>query len=113
MFATSTRRGRVCDLLPVRRSVTAVALTTAFALGASATTAPAVVPPKNCGTITVKGKRYMIKADQMTCRTAKSWSRTYLERRRKPSGWTCRRYTDTKLVFRCNRSIKNFFAIKR
>jgi hypothetical protein len=112
MFATSTRRGRVCELLPVRRTVLAIALTTA-ALGASSATAPAVVPPKDCGSITAKGKRYNVKADQMTCRTARSWSRTYLERRRKPKGWTCRRYTDTKLVFRCNRSIKNFFAIKR
>ena len=106
--------GDVCDtVVSVRRLVLTLPVTAALALGALAGPAAAVVPPKDCGSITVKAKRYNVKADQMTCRTAKAWSRTYLERRRKPSGWTCNRYTNTKLVFRCHRSTKSFFAIRR
>lgn len=96
----------------MRRTVLAVTTAAALCLG-TATTAPAVVPPKNCGTIKVKGKRYNVKADQLSCRSAKTWTRRYLERRRKPKGYKCNRYKNTKLVFRCHRGIKNYFAIKR
>jgi hypothetical protein len=79
-----------------------------------APTASAVVPPKDCGTTTVSGKRYQIKADQIRCTTAKTYSRTYLKTGRKPSGWTCKKYSaSTKLKFRCDRRSQVFFAIKR
>jgi hypothetical protein len=74
----------------------------------------AVVPPKNCGMIEVKGKRYQIKADQMRCRTAKKHSRRYLRRHKRPSGYDCRDYSSgTALKFRCSKSIRVFFAIRR
>lgn len=97
----------------MRRTVTAVITAAALALGATAGPSQAVVPPKNCGTMKVKGKRYNVKADQLSCRSAKSWTKRYLEKKRRPKGYTCTRYKNTKLVFRCNRGIKNFFAIKR
>ena len=76
--------------------------------------APATVPPKNCGKIGVGGKRYQIKADQIRCTTAKSYSRTYLQRHDRPSGYRCRNFdASTKLKFRCSKGKRVFFAIKR
>jgi len=82
---------------------------TVIASGAGAT-----VPPKNCGTMTVKSKRYQIKADQMRCATAKTYSRRYLSRHARPSGYRCTDFSSsTKLKFRCAKGVRVFFAIRR
>jgi len=74
----------------------------------------AIVPPSDCGAMTVKAKRYTIKADQLRCATAKSHAKRYLASKIKPSGYTCRNYgAQTKLKFRCSRGVKVFFAIRR
>jgi hypothetical protein len=74
----------------------------------------AIVPPTDCGTMTVKAKRYTIKADQLRCPTARSHAKRYLSSATKPPGYTCRTYgAETKLKFRCARGIKVFFAIRR
>ena len=82
-----------------------------------ALTAPdagATVPPKNCGTITVKSKRYLIKADQLRCGAAKAYSRRYLSRRVRPAGYRCTRPSGrTALEFSCSKRVKLFFAIRR
>jgi hypothetical protein len=94
----------------------ATALTLAFAaLSLWAAAAPAIVPPTNCGMQRVSGHRYQIKADQLRCRTAKRYSRTYLATGHRPSGYRCRNFraSETKLKFRCSRGIKVFFAIRR
>jgi hypothetical protein len=80
----------------------------------TAAPSPAPVEPRNCGMMTVKSKRYQVKADQVRCRTAKRWARSYLSRRSRPSGYTCRSFgSDTKLKFRCSKGVRVFFAIKR
>lgn len=74
----------------------------------------ATVPPKNCGMMSVNGKRYQIKADQMRCTTAKTYSRRYLSRHSRPSGYRCTDFgSSTKLKFRCAKGVRVFFAIKR
>ena len=89
-------------------------LTALIVAGIMAPGTAATVPPKNCGTITVKSKRYQIKADQMRCDTAKTYSRRYLRRHSRPSGYRCRSYSGgTALKFRCSKSVKVFFAIRR
>ena len=90
----------------------------AFALALAAFAAQpagAIVPPRDCGTTTVKSKRYQIKTDQMRCRTAKRYARRYLRSRSRPSGFRCKNYkaSQTKLAFRCERGVKTFFAIRR
>ena len=50
-------------------------LTALIVAGILAPGTAATVPPKNCGKITVKSKRYQITADQMRCDTAKTYSR--------------------------------------
>lgn len=86
-----------------------VALAAALAPGAGAT-----VPPKNCGMVTVKSKRYQIKADQMRCSTAKTYSRRYLRSHSRPAHYKCSDYTSsTKLRFRCSKGVRVFFAIRR
>ena len=90
----------------------AATLVAALCLPAAAT---AVVPPKNCGTMTVKGKRYQVKADQISCSTGRDHTKRYLERRRKPRGYTCKDVSKARnsLTFRCNNGRKTFFAIRR
>lgn len=88
-----------------------------MAVAAPAAVAPhsvAIVPPAECGTMTVKAKRYTIKADQLRCPVARLHAKRYLSRATKPSGYTCRDYgAETKLKFRCSRGVKVFFAIRR
>jgi hypothetical protein len=98
----------------------AVILATGAGLvGASLAAAPAgaIVPPKDCKIITVGGKRYNIKSDQLKCKTARQYSATYLRTHHKPSGYVCNRYTGSKIVFRCVAAKYNpdrtFFAIKK
>ena len=76
--------------------------------------AVAIVPPRDCGTLTVHGQRYSIKADQLGCRTARSHASRYLADRRRPRGYRCRNYgRETRLKFRCASEVKVFFAIRR
>lgn len=83
-------------------------------LGVLTVHAGAIVPPRDCGTLTAKGKRYNIKADQIRCRTARTYARRYLTFGRKPPGYRCRNYgRQTKIKFRCSRGIRVFFAIRR
>ncbi len=102
-----------------REMVIALAVAIALAVVAALALAPlqragATVPPKNCGMMTVKGKRYQIKADQMRCDTAESHSRRYLLSHSRPSGYRCSDFgSGTKLKFRCYRSVRVFFAIRR
>jgi hypothetical protein len=92
---------------------TFTALVLALALAAPAA-APAIVPPRDCGFKTVNGKRYNIKADGVRCRWAKPRAVAYLREGTRPSGWTCRRYQDTALKFKCFRgNTKSFYGIKR
>jgi hypothetical protein len=98
-----------------RACLLAVALAvTCTTLAALAPPSPAIVPPSDCGRLTVKAKRYNIKADQLRCRTARSYASRYLSKRRRPPGYRCRDFSgETKLKFRCARGIQVFFAIRR
>ena len=75
---------------------------------------PAPVTPRKCGEITVKSRDYLIKADQIRCRTAKRWARGYLRTGWRPSGYSCRNASSSSaLRFRCWKSQRTYFAIKR
>jgi hypothetical protein len=94
--------------------VAAVVLAACATLAAVAPRAGAIVPPSDCGTIVVKGKRYNVKADQLRCAPSRTYARRYLSSHRRPSGYRCRDFgSETKLKFRCSRGIKVFFAIRR
>jgi hypothetical protein len=98
-----------------RRTVWLAAVAAAFA--ASGGPATAIVPPRDCKTIKVKGKTYNVKTDQLSCDKARSYTRAFLANGVKPSGYRCERYRNSSLVFRCVKSRANpdktFFAIKR
>jgi hypothetical protein len=91
----------------------AALLVPAFAAGP----AGAIVPPKNCGKLTVKGKTYNIKADQLKCTKARDYSADYLRTRDKPRYYKCYSYTGSAIKFRCIATKynpdKTFWAIKR
>ena len=84
---------------------------------AASTTSEAIVPPKNCGTITVKGHRYNVKADQLTCASARTYAARYLGSNVRPHSYSCRRYKGSALVARCVNTRANpdrtIFMIKR
>lgn len=79
--------------------------------------AEAIVPPRDCGRLTIGTRTFNVKADQMRCADARTYTRRYLGGRRlKPKGFTCRRYSasETSLAFRCSGSRnRTFFAIRR
>ena len=84
---------------------------------AVAVTSEAIVPPKNCGTIAVKHRRYQIKADQLPCSNAKTYASRYLASATRPPGYKCHRYSGSALVARCENTRANpdrtIFMIKR
>ena len=97
--------------VPMRFALLAIAL-----IGALVASAPAgaTVPPRDCGFMTVKAKRYNVKADQVRCRTARAYAQTYLRSHTRPGGYRCRDYgAETAMKFRCASGIRVFFAIKR
>ena len=97
-----------------RGTVAAATAMAGLALLFGATASTATVPPKNCGMQKVSGKRYQIKADQMRCSTAITYSRRYLRTHDRPSGYRCADFgSSTKLKFRCAKGVRVFFAIKR
>ena len=91
-------------------TIVAAVLAGALLLSAGA---GATVPPRNCGPLTVANRHYIIKADQIRCVTAKADAKNYLVSHRRPSGYTCRDYKNTRMTFRCNKGIRVFFAIRR
>jgi hypothetical protein len=72
-----------------------------------------IVPPRNCGKMSVGGRTYNIKADQIRCRRARRYAKMYLTSHSKPSGYSCRTYSGSALKFRCAKGIHVYFAIKR
>jgi hypothetical protein len=79
--------------------------------------AGAIVPPKNCGKVSVKGKTYNVKADQLKCASARDYSVTYLKSHHKPRYYSCYSYSGSSIKFRCIATRYNpdrtFWAIKR
>ncbi len=95
-----------------RATILAAAVAAALCLAPAAT---AVVPPKNCGTMTVKGKRFQVKADQISCSTGRDHAKRYLTNGSKPRGYSCRRPSQSKgrVNVYCNNGRKIFLAIRR
>ena len=98
-----------------RTTTTLAALAAVVLLAALPAASTAVVPPRDCGVMSVSGKRYQIKVDQISCRDGKSYAKRYITRRTKPRGYRCDRYTPRKnrVLFQCNNGRKVFFAIRR
>ena len=95
---------------------TLVALLIAGAISAAVfvpVQASAIVPPRDCGILSVSGKRYNIKADQIRCRPARRYSKRYIASHWKPSGYSCRGYRNSALKFRCAKGIHVYYAIRR
>lgn len=92
-----------------------VAFASALALMlVAAPPAPAPVPPRDCGMLDVRAKRYNIKADQIRCRTARSYAKAYLVYSREPPGYRCRDYgRGTSIEFRCSKGTRVLFAVRR
>jgi hypothetical protein len=93
-----------------------------LALGAAAallaaTPGQAIVPPKDCGSIKVKHRRYNIKGDQLPCSQARRYSATYIASRKRPRGYRCQRFSGSALMAKCVNTHTNpdrtIFIIKR
>jgi hypothetical protein len=96
------------------RSLAVVAATVGLTFVLAPGKAWAPVPPKDCGMLDARGKRFNIKADQIRCRTARKYAKSYLVSSRRPSGYSCRNYgRETKIKFRCWKGDRVLFAIRR
>lgn len=73
------------------RTLAAVLTACALLAGTLAASAGAVIPPRNCGTIMAKGKKWQVKADQLRCKKAKRYSKRYIRRKKEPRYYDCRR----------------------
>jgi hypothetical protein len=74
----------------------------------------APVPPRDCGMLEVGAKRFNVKADQIRCRTARRYAKSYLKRSHRPTGYSCRKYgRETRIEFRCSKGNRVLFAIRR
>ena len=73
----------------------------------------AIVPPRNCGNLSVNGRTYNIKADQIRCPRARRYAKRFLVSHTKPDGYSCRTYTNSALKFRCAKGIRVYYAIRR
>ncbi|HEX8084024.1 MAG TPA: hypothetical protein VF529_07005 [Solirubrobacteraceae bacterium] len=95
----------------MHRLLLPLAAAAALALPAAA---PAVVPPKNCGTIKVKGKRYNVKADQISCAAGRRYAERKLRGRGAPRGYKCKKPSrGSAIKVYCEDTPKVFFAILR
>ena len=102
--------------MPVRGGIAAsgAVVLAALLLLVFAAPSPAPVTPRKCGEITVGSREYLIKADQIRCKTARRWARGYLKSGWRPSGYRCRNAgSSSALKFRCWKSQRTYFAIKR
>jgi hypothetical protein len=94
-------------------------LSVALAVACCALAAPvgvgAVVPPRDCGRMTLKGKPYQVKVDQISCADGRGYARDYVVRKAKPRGYRCREYPSRKgrVRFYCANGRKVVFAIRR
>jgi hypothetical protein len=80
--------------------------------------AGAIVPPRECGTLTVGTRKFNIKSDQLRCTTAKKYAANYIRSHTRPRYYTCKKgASGSSLAFRCVAAHYNpdrtFFAIKR
>lgn len=68
---------------------------------------------KNCGVIyNVKhGRDYRVRAAQsgVSCDFARTWSKRFIRRGRRPNGWSCSR-PGGNITFYCRRSAKFYYA---
>ncbi len=100
--------------MAARAAAVAMAVAIAVLLAVAAAPAPAIVPPRDCGAMEVKGERYKIKADQLRCKKGRAYALDYLKHGDKPKGYKCQDGDrGSKLEFRCYKGIKEFFAIRR
>ena len=96
------------------RRVIAIVTLAGLAVAVAATPAPAPVPPKDCGFVEVKRKRFNIKSDQLRCAPARRYSRRYLSGSGRPRGYRCTDYGGgTAIEFRCSKGKRVFFAVRR
>ena len=64
---------------------------------------------KNCGLVTKGTRDYRVRANAVTCDFARTWSKRFLRRSSRPSGWSCSRPSG-KITFYCRRGSKYYYA---
>jgi hypothetical protein len=75
----------------------------------------AVVPPRDCGRMTLKGRTYQVKVDQISCGDGRAFTRAYVNDKVSPKGYKCRDYPAKKgrVKFYCADGRRVFFGIRR
>jgi hypothetical protein len=83
------------------------------AIAVAAVPAGAVVPPKDCGRMKAKHRKYDVKADQIPCKKARPLLKAFINKGHKPKGWHCFHYADSAQEYRCEKGIKVIYGNRR
>ena len=102
-------------MLRMSRTLLVTATAALAVLAPAASARPMPVPPQDCGFMTVKGKRYNVKADRLRCCKAEGYVEAYFKRGVKPKRFTCQTppRAETTIRLRCFKGKVEFFAIQR
>jgi hypothetical protein len=84
-----------------KNMLAALAAVAALAAAIFATNVHAIVPPKDCGRMTVSHKHWHIKADQISCKRARSYAKAYIAHHTRPPHYSCHRYKGSALYAKC------------
>jgi hypothetical protein len=97
------------------RGVIVAGLVVAVMAFAGAPAATAVVPPKRCGKLEIKGKTYKVSTHRRECDFARKWSKRYLKNREHPDGWSCASYPpeETRIAFSCRKGQASYYAVRK
>ena len=101
---------------PIKLKLTALAVGLTVGM-TTAMPADAIVSPRKCGTVSAKGKKWPITADQIPCSTAKKWSISYIRSFKTPRYYKCKRAASSKIYRVCDSGSKydpkrTFFIFK-
>ncbi len=94
------------------RPLSVVALVAAALLALGAEPAFAPHPATKCGTTTVKGRQYKVRAVNLSCSKAAPWVRAYVRDGSRPRGYSCRKIGGD-VVFSCSGPKgRSFYALR-
>jgi hypothetical protein len=98
----------------VRNPIIALLALAVLAPALAPAPAEATVPPTKCGKIKANGKKFKVRGHRVGCDFARRWSKRFLKRGKRPTGWSCRRYPpkQTKIAFTCRKGGKDYYAIR-
>ncbi len=102
-------------MLRARNGTIALLAVLMLAVALPASPAGATMPPKKCGNMKVKGKKYKVRAHLIGCDRAREGTQKFLKKGDHGKSWTCVKYSpkESKIAFNCRKGSKDYYAIRK